>query len=198
MSASLFLIMLACSGTPTEATPTEEPAAAPAPAPSEPSGSASVTFAPEGAHRPSSSTDDTIGTWFPEEGSAQKAHEGYDGPMGDQEEASLILAEHGGALHVMALGDGGPDGPLMLTLELERTLSTCRGALFADVDGDGQYEAIVMADYMSGAGPQGAVPAPSNAVLDLKGEQLTRLADVEQKIGALATEKEIRAALAAP
>ncbi len=67
--------------------------------------------------------------------------------------------------------------------------------MFEDVDGDGYQEAIVLAVWVSGMGPDGMEPFQSNAVLDWNGTELVQLPEVEARIEALATAAEIRAAL---
>ena len=64
-----------------------------------------------------------------------------------------------------------------------------------DINGDGKNEVIVMASWMSGAGPTGAVPFQANSVLRLEGAALSHDTAAEAKIGELETEDAVRKGL---
>ena len=64
-----------------------------------------------------------------------------------------------------------------------------------DVNGDGKNEVIVMASWMTGAGPTGAVPFQANSVLRLEGAALRHDEAAEAKIGELETEDAARKGL---
>ena len=52
--------------------------------------------------------------------------------------------------------------------------------LFEDVDGDGAPELLVIATYISGVGPNAAVPFPSVSVLDWTADGVVRRRDIEE------------------
>jgi hypothetical protein len=100
---------------------------------------------------------------------------------GDRMEFELIVrcgetTARSGALQQWA---GYEEGPLWLQ----------------DVNGDGKNEVIVMASWMTGAGPTGAVPFQANSVLRLEGAALSHDTAAEAKVGALETEDAARKGL---
>ncbi|MEY3214538.1 MAG: hypothetical protein RIT28_5019 [Pseudomonadota bacterium] len=100
---------------------------------------------------------------------------------GDRTEFELIVrcgetTARSGALQQWA---GFEEGPLWLQ----------------DVNGDGKNEVIVLATWMSGAGPTGAVPFQANSVMRLEGAALRHDEAAEAKVGELETEDAVRKAL---
>lgn len=70
------------------------------------------------------------------------------------------------------------------------------GSVFlADADADGHNEVIVLASWMSGVGPEGAIPFQANAVMRWDGHALTHLTEAEARVGALTNEGAVREAL---
>jgi hypothetical protein len=67
--------------------------------------------------------------------------------------------------------------------------------LFVDVNGDERPEVIVLATYITGIGPTGAVPFQSNSVLAWTGQDIVRLPEVEDTINGLESTDAVRDAL---
>lgn len=73
-----------------------------------------------------------------------------------------------------------------------------REVLFEDVDGDGRDEAIVMVTAMAGIGPNAAEEFFASHVLKWREGQVVNLPEVERRIGAAKTAKQVRSKLRPP
>lgn len=67
--------------------------------------------------------------------------------------------------------------------------------LLADANGDGKPEIVVLASWMSGMGPEGAVPFQANSVMTWDGQRLTHLEAAEKRVGELTRPEEVREVL---
>lgn len=67
--------------------------------------------------------------------------------------------------------------------------------LMKDVDGDGYAEAVVMASWMTGIGPEGSIPFLYTSVLTWTGETLQRLKALEQTLEDKPTVAAVKASL---
>ena len=124
----------------------------------------------------------------------QIAHAVFEGPFG-------LLPDT-----VLAILDRGVDGYAAVVVSDGRAVRLDRlrpawaawdipAILFEDVDGDGTLEAIILAQYITGAGPTGAVPFFANSVLEWTGAALVTLPDVEERILQAETSAQARALL---
>jgi hypothetical protein len=67
--------------------------------------------------------------------------------------------------------------------------------LFEDVDGDGARDLVVLAEFITGAGPQGAAPFHASAVVRWDGRAFVRVPDVEKRLERLGDAAAVKKAL---
>ena len=106
-------------------------------------------------------------------------------------------------LSMLILGGDSESGEQLTTLatlsSVDRietfTLFEFVDVLFVDVNGDERPEVIVLATYITGIGPTGAVPFQSNSVLAWTGQDIVRLPEIEDTINGLESADAVRDAL---
>jgi hypothetical protein len=200
MSSALRAVLaltLACCASP------PPPTAAPAPevpvpvatvvasaAPSAPAPSASA--APPPSSPPASAgsfqqltEDESRRLVTPHLAGAKLAHPAFRGPFGPSS-ASIVA--------VTATADAPPadfaglvvlpDGKVLKLPALHDHWSgwEVHAVLFEDVDGDGAKELIVIAEYVTGIGPEGAIPFFYNSVVRWDGSAFVRVPAVEKRL----------------
>ena len=116
---------------------------------------------------------------------AKLAHPAFRGPFGPSPQAIVAItttadappADFGGLVVL-------PDGKVIKLPALHDHWSgwEVHAVLFEDVDGDGARELVVLADYVTMIGPEGAVPFSFNSVVRWDGSAFARMPAVEKRL----------------
>ncbi|APR81396.1 Hypothetical protein A7982_06743 [Minicystis rosea] len=126
------------------------------------------------------------------------AHPAFRGPFGPPGDNIVALTSTGEALPAELAGFVVlADGRVLPLPKLhdQWTLWELHAILFEDADGDGAKDLIVIAEYVTGIGPTGAVPFFANAVVRWDGKAFVRVPSVEKRIESLEDAAAIRKAL---
>lgn len=126
------------------------------------------------------------------------AHQVFRGPFGPASDTLLAIVDRKGEVHAIALIPG-KDGRTWQRIDLpaisEGSLDSVPAVFFIDADDRAGPEAVIMTRQMTGAGPEGAIPRPFNAVLSWTGSEFVRLGSIEETVFDLETAAEIKKAI---
>ena len=160
--------------------------------PSKGQGSASARVRPKSTARYAPLSDDDVKTLVtPHLGSGEAlAHQVFRGPFGPSQDTIVVLTKRdvagvtkfGGFLLYQVAGK-------TTKLALPDLHDNWAGssidavAFMAEADADRVEEVVIVASYISGAGPEAAKPFHSTTVIDVNGQQVNRLTEMESLAG---------------
>ncbi len=109
---------------------------------------------------------------------------GYVGAIGGASKGTITIAAGDRALGVgwarRSSGAAAPD--VTLTVPMDHQVHGIQDTVFADIDKDGELEVVVLAEVMTGMGPEGAVPFVSPVVIDPVAGKLLRRPAIETRL----------------
>ena len=120
------------------------------------------------------------------------AHSVFRGPMGPHDDGTLLITSTEDRFLAWVFAE---EGNFELLIRQSFSPWEIPAVLFDDTNGDGERDIVIMATYITGAGPQGSVPFNENAVFTWTGQGFGHDRVAESKVASLTTAKAIRKAL---